>query len=563
MPQLTWMGKDKVKNHHHHVPFHLLDKLYDFQAAEGKPANRRDNLLIHGDNLLALKSLLPEFGGRVDCIYIDPPYNTGNEGWVYNDNVNDPRIQKWLGEVVGKEGEDLSRHDKWLCMMYPRLKLLKQLLADDGVIFISLDDNEQSHLKLICDEIFGSHNFQAQIIVQSNKRGQTYKQIAKTHEYLLCYQKSDLAELGEFETDGENLDKADQWGQYSERELRNRNPKFGKFNRPNLFYPIFVNPNVCDEDGNCPLSSERTSETIEVLPFNSQGVESCWRWGLDKLKTHIHSTKDVFARQTRDGQWRIFEKYRKGTVKAKSIWLENKYISEQGTTEFNKFGLEHPFDFPKPVDLVQDCLVLANNPNAIILDSFIGSGTTAHAVLNLNRKDGGNRRFIGIEMMDYAENVTAERIRRVINGYGSKAETQLGTGGGFAFYRVGDALFDAEHHLNPAAPVASVRRYIAYTEGLPVSALPETQPENGDGQPENPVSPYFLGAKDGTAYVFHYEPDRATDLSLAFLQTIRAETLPEKPERWVIYADRTLLSDEQMQRLNIVFKRIPRDISKL
>ena len=167
--------------------------------------------------------------------------------------------------------------------------------------------------------------------------------------------------------------------------------------------------------------------------------------------------------------------------------------------------------------------------------------------------------------MDYAEQTTAERIRRVINGYGSKPETQGGTGGGFAFYRVGDALFDAEHNLNPAAPVASVRRYIAYTEGLPVSALPECemQPENGDGQPENPVSPYFLGAKDGTAYVFHYEPDRATDLSLAFLQTIRAETLPEKPERWVIYADRTLLSEEQMQRLGIIFKRIPRDISKL
>ena len=170
-------------------------------------------------------------------------------------------------------------------------------------------------------------------------------------------------------------------------------------------------------------------------------------------------------------------------------------------------------------------------------------------------------------MMDYAENVTAERIRRVINGYGTKAETQGGTGGGFAFYRVGDALFDAEHNLNSAAPVASVRRYIAYTEGLPVSAR---QPENGvmpsensNRQPENPVSPYFLGAKDGTAYVFHYEPDRATDLSLAFLQTIRAEMLPEPPERWVIYADRTLLSDEQMQRLNIRFKRIPRDISKL
>ena len=233
------------------------------------------------------------------------------------------------------------------------------------------------------------------------------------------------------------------------------------------------------------------------------------------------------------------------------------------TKELMQIFGEKVFDTPKPAELVEYILTIAAHPNAIILDSFAGSGTTAHAVLNLNKRDGGNRRFVCVELMDYAEQTTAERIRRVINGYGSKPETQGGTGGGFAFYRVGDALFDAEHHLNPAAPVASVRRYIAYTEGLPVSALPETQPENGDGQPENPVSPYFLGAKDGTAYVFHYEPDRATDLSLAFLQTIRAEMLPEPPERWVIYADRTLLSDEQMQRLNIRFKRIPRDISKL
>lgn len=551
MPELTWSGKDKVKFHHHDVPFYLLNQQYHFSAEHGKPQNREDNILIHGDNLLALKSLLPEFGGRINCIYIDPPYNTGEENWVYNDNVNDPRIQKWLGEVVGKEGEDFSRHDKWLCMMYPRLKLLKQLLADDGVIFISIDDNEQACLKLICDEIFGSNNFLSQIIIQSNKRGQTYKQISKTHEYLLCYQKTDLVEIGEFETDGENLDKTDDWGKYSERELRNRNPKFGKFNRPNLFYPIFVDTETCDEDGNYQIVLHKVENSVEVFPFNSQGVESCWRWGIDKLNRHLGSTRDIFARKTRDGQWRIFEKYRKGTVKAKTLWLDNKYISEQGTTEFNKLKLDNTFDFPKPVDLIMDCLVLANNPDAIVLDSFSGSGTTAHAVLSLNQKDGGNRRFIGVEMMDYAETITAKRIRRVINGYGTKPETQNGTGGGFTFYTVGDPLFIAPDTLNPNAPLSAIRQYIGYTENLQQT-----------WQPENGVSPHALGYQNGTAYVFYYEQDEVTTLDLPFLQTLQATGLPEKPECWVIYADKVVLTESQLKTFNIVFKRIPRDISR-
>lgn len=159
MPTLEWIGKDKVINHHQEVPFRILDKKYTYNAESS------ENMIIHGDNLLALKSLLPQYEGRVDCIYIDPPYNTGNEKWVYNDNVNDPHIKKWLGEVVGQEGEDLSRHDKWLCMMYPRLKLLHKLLSDRGAIFISIDDNEQANLKLICDEIFGKSNFVTQIIM--------------------------------------------------------------------------------------------------------------------------------------------------------------------------------------------------------------------------------------------------------------------------------------------------------------------------------------------------------------------------------------------------------------
>ena len=167
MPTLEWIGKDKVINHHQDVAYRVLERQYSY-SAEGQTEadNGSGNMIIHGDNLVALKALLPQYEGKIKCIYIDPPYNTGNEKWVYNDNVNDPKIKKWLGDVVGREGEDLSRHDKWLCMMYPRLQLLKWFLTEDGAIFISIDDNELYNLKLICDEIFGSSSFIANIIWQ-------------------------------------------------------------------------------------------------------------------------------------------------------------------------------------------------------------------------------------------------------------------------------------------------------------------------------------------------------------------------------------------------------------
>lgn len=570
MPQLTWMGKDKVKNHHHHVPFHLLDKLYDFQAAEGKPANRRDNLLIHGDNLLALKSLLPEFGGRVNCIYIDPPYNTGNEGWVYNDNVNDPRIQKWLGEVVGKEGEDLSRHDKWLCMMYPRLKLLKQLLADDGVIFISIDDNEQAHLKLICDEIFGVGNLLAQMVWRTDGNFDNQAKIKICHEYVLCYAKK-ISLLGlPNGIDPSIPENSKIFNPY----IKNTIVKNGSKNpistvRLPVGFPCSEQDIIIKQRQNSYPHYLNEATVKNFALTNETEVSSGWS---SKALLEEFIKNDCKPILDSKGQKTRFEISATGAIESIKERENTSHVVSilqgLGSTQNTSNDLKTAnivFDFPKPVGLLEYLINFYTDKNAIILDSFVGSGTTAHAVLNLNRKDGGSRRFVCVELMDYAEETTAERIRRVINGYGTKAETQDGTGGGFAFYRVGDALFDAEHNLNPAAPVASVRRYIAYTEGLPVSALPECerQPENGSGLPENPVSPYFLGVKDGTAYVFHYEPDRATDLSWAFLQTIRAETLPEKPERWVVYADRTLLSDEQMQQWNIVFKRIPRDISKL
>ena len=189
MPTLDWIGKKKVVNHHLDVTFKVLENKYTYSA--NNKATTSQNKIIHGDNLEALKSLLPEYEGRIDCIYIDPPYNTGNEGWIYNDNVNDPRIKKWLGEVVGKESEDFTRHDKWLCMMYPRLKLLQKLLSEKGAIFISIDDNEQVNLKLVCDEIFGSGNFVANVSWQ-----RTYsirndsKGIPSEVEHIIVYSKN-------------------------------------------------------------------------------------------------------------------------------------------------------------------------------------------------------------------------------------------------------------------------------------------------------------------------------------------------------------------------------------
>lgn len=555
MPTLQWVGKSKVVNHHYDVPFRLLEKNYVFKGKEGLSENSANNRIIQGDNLEVLKSLLPEFEGKVNCIYIDPPYNTGNEGWAYNDAVNDPKILKWLGQVVGKEGEDLSRHDKWLCMMYPRLKLLHRLLDPTGVIFVSLDENEISHFRLLMNEIFGESNFLAQIIVQSNKRGQTYKQIAKTHEYLLCFGKTSLAELGELATEGSNLPEKDAFGSHAPRELRNRNPKFGKFNRPNLFYPIYVRPGVVDADGYHIVSLEETPDSVAIEPFNSEGVESCWRWGKDKFKLNTKggTTKHLFGKQTGKGAWRVFEKYRKESVKAKSIWTDTKYISEQGTTELGRLGLGALFEFPKPVDLIVDCLELCDNDEAIILDSFAGSGTTAHAVLKLNQQDGGRRQFILCEMMEYAENITAERVRRVIDGYGDDNKFVEGTGGEFDFYQLGPALFKDDKNLNEDVGVEALRSYVSYTE---------TIQEQSRFEEINPVSPYALGSSNSALWVFYYERDRVTTLDLDFLATLNIADLSSRPEQFIIYADKCALDRDFLYKHGITFKRIPRDITR-
>ena len=327
-------------------------------------------------------------------------------------------IKEWLtANPIGIE--DGLRHDKWCAMMWPRLRLLHELLADDGSIWVTLDDNEIHRFKHLLDEIFGEDGFIAQIVIQSNKRGQTYKDLAKTHEYLLVYGRSNSVAVNEIETEGANLPLADQHGNYSARELRNRNPKFGRHNRPNLFYPFYVSETSKDADGNYLLSLEEFLGAQEVYPKNSEAADSCWRWGKERAKKFIGdgSTEFIFGAKTRNGEWRVFEKYRKESIKAETIWDESKFISEQGTVELGQLGLAELFQFPKPLGMLETVIALATSENSIVLDSFAGSGTTAHAVLEANKRDGGNRRFILVEMEDYADRLTAERVRRVINGY--------------------------------------------------------------------------------------------------------------------------------------------------
>ncbi len=380
--------------------------------AESVDWDTTENLYIEGDNLEVLKLLQESYLGKVKMIYIDPPYNTGND-FIYRDDfaMSGEEYSEESGQV-DENGDRLFKntdsngrfHSDWCSMIYSRLMLARNMLADDGVIFISIDDNEIENLRKICNEIFGESNFFCQVIIQHNKRGQTYKQISKTHEYLLIYTKTSDSEFNELEKDLENsdLNLVDNIGAFNVRELRNRNPKFGRHNRPNLFYPIYVNINRVEKDGFCPVSlSQNATFTEEVFPYNSAGVESCWRWGPALCTKNISDEtleSNLVARRRPDGKYNIYEKYRKTTYKPKSIWIETDVITEKGTVELGQLEMSAYFDFPKPIYLLKKCLQIGTNPNDIVLDFFSGSATAAHAVMQLNAEDGGHRKFIMVQL---------------------------------------------------------------------------------------------------------------------------------------------------------------------
>ncbi len=528
MPTLEWIGKDKVINHHLEVPYRVLNRVYSYdENGQHETNNGSENMIIHGDNLEALKSLLPQYEGRIKCIYIDPPYNTGNEGWVYNDNVNDPIIKKWLGDTVGKEGEDLTRHDKWLCMMYPRLSLLHKILADDGVIFISIDDNEQTYLKLLCDEIFGANNFLTMFIWHSRQRADSRNitNVSVDHEYILAYRKSENASFKGRQIDTSKYKNPDNdprgpWASIDLSGLANAQQ------RPNLHYDI-IDPNT----------------GIVYPPNPNRG----WSKSKETFERMLIENRILFPKSPtgRPREKKFLKDLQKQNTGFSSVLMnEDVGYTTEGTRIVRNIFNGPVFDFPKSVNLVQTLIDQVTDKNSIVLDSFSGSGTTAHAVLNLNKVDGGNRKFILVEMGEYAENVTAERVRRVIDGFGEGNKTVEGTGGDFSFYELGEPLM-IQDSINENIPVQKIREYIYFSETK--SILDNVTTDNS----------YFLGYKYGSAYYFYYEKDQLTTLNRDFLKTIKT-----KAESYVIYADVCTLGDSELEKYHITFKKIPRDITR-
>lgn len=573
MPTLEWIGKDKVINHHQEVPYRILDKKYTYNAESS------ENMIIHGDNLLALKSLLPEYEGRVDCIYIDPPYNTAkssdkNKAWVYSDNVDDPRIQAWLGTIVGDEGEDLSRHDKWLCMMYPRLKLLWKLLHQSGAIFISIDDNEYARLKLLCDEIFGQNNFIKSFIWYTSGHTDNQDDITSVHEYILCYAKEkpllnyNAIVDPNIESDSKVL------RDYAENSIT----KNGYKNPPSIVdlpkgFPCEVADLFLEREKKASsfmetvervgyITRETTKDYNVKYPIRLDDmivsnhflqkecrVYSGWM-NVEKLKLFIKNNCQPIA----DGETMLsFYLSKNGVIYYRRTGRKSHYIQTVlenfGTTELNKYLIERmqlKFDYPKPIELIKYLLSFFTDNKSIILDSFAGSGTTAHAVLDLNKQDGGNRKFILVEMMDYADTITAERVKRVIDGYGEGNKAVAGLGGDFSYYELGEPLFKEDKNLNEEVGEDEIRKYVYYMETkLPLEV----------GADDNR---YYMGKANDTAYYFYYEKDKPTTLNRDFLATVKT-----KASGYLIYADACALPKETLDKNGIVFKKIPRDIKRL
>ncbi|GMQ31690.1 site-specific DNA-methyltransferase [Algoriphagus confluentis] len=583
MPTLHWIGKEKVVNHHQEVPYRVLEKQYEFNTESGSSENK----IIQGDNLEALKSLLPEYEGRINCIYIDPPYNTGNENWVYNDNVNHPKIKKWLGETVGKEGEDLSRHDKWLCMMYPRLKLLNKLLSKEGKMVISIGHHELVNLILICKEIFS--NKQILPITIQTSGGKPSSGFNFLHEYLL------FIVPNSFSPNSSNISGGKSRSPFEGLTLAT----FNKVQRPNQTYPIFIEKASGRIIGTGKSLAERikegiylgSSETFQfdfneapegteaVWPITSKGEECVWRlipsrllsdWEKGYIKVspnrQLNSLNKFSVQYLPSG---LIKKIEKGQLEVSgvednsptlkfgenttagsqvpTIWLDKSFYTVKGTNVLMEIFSKKNFNYPKSPFLIKEILTIISDKNDIILDSFAGSGTTGHASLELNKEDGGKRKFLLIEMEDYGNSLTAERIKKVIQGYGSGIKAVEGTGGDFGFYALGPALFDTEGNLNEAVAISDILSYIWYSETRTKWTPPVDHADR-----------YYLGSLEDTAYYFIYEPDRLTTLDFESLSA----WVTQPAEQYICYADNCLLPEALMQKHRIIFKKIPRDITR-
>jgi site-specific DNA-methyltransferase (adenine-specific)/adenine-specific DNA-methyltransferase len=533
MPTLNWIGKEAVVKHHKEVPFRLLEPVPDLSCGDVQSGN----LIVQGDNLHALKALLPRYAGQVKCIYIDPPYNTGNEGWVYNDNVNSPEIRKWLGAVVGKEGETLDRHDRWLSMMYPRLVLLKQFLRDDGAIFISIDDNEVATLRLLMDEIFGAKNFVATVLWQkifSPKN--SARHLSEDHDYVVIYAyngnvwKPNLLPRGDDATARYKNPDNDERGPWTSGDLQARN-----------YYSEGTYPVTCPSGRVISGPGKGMYWRVSKANFDRLDQERRIWWGesgnnMPRLKRYLTDVKDGVVPQT---MW--FYKDVGHTQEAKKELLE---LVDFDTSD-------DVFITPKPTRLIQRILQIATDRDSIVLDSFAGSGTTGHAVLKQNTEDGGTRRFIQVEMdPGISKTITAGRMKRVIAGYNTaKGISVEGLGGGFQFCRLSsEPLFDAEGQIRRDVTFAQLAEFVWFAEtgtGL--------APEAG-GKADSPL----LGVYEGRAIYLLYN-GILKDRSVAGGNVLTSpvfDVLPKFAGPKVIYAAANRMGG-RAAREGITFKQTP------
>ena len=541
MPTLEFKGKQHIYAHHLTVPYRPLEP---DPTRSCNPTDTDDNLIIHGDNLHALKALLPRYANRIKCIYIDPPYNTGNEGWVYNDNVNSPLMQQWLTENTPVDNEDLERHDKWLCMMWPRLHLLKELLADDGVIFISIDDNEVHHLRMLMEEVFKEENFRNIISIRRGVKNvqaqfEYVDRLNVGSEYMLFFSKSPEMRFPHLTVDIDE-DRTGSW-----------NNHWRGTDRPTMRYELM---GITPETGQWRWERQRSLNAIENYeclldecgPDPSQTEIDEWWFAQSPQKPDLlrMSTTNRPEHYVPPSDRRILS----------SLWTD--LVVNESSSLMNTLGIDFPN--PKRTNLIKRIVnyATAGDENAIILDSFAGSGTTAHAVLSLNKEDGGNRKFILIECEDYADTITAERVRRVINGVPDARDDSLreGLGGSFTYCTLGKPIEVETMLTGEALPsYAALAANLLYTTaGVSVGAdTVETQNDNG-----------LFHSDDENDYYLLYKPDlewlcsNAAILNLERAERIR-DASRETGRKAIVYAAGNYIGQRELTQMGIIFCQLP------
>ena len=539
MPTLDFEGKSHIYAHHYTVPCAPL--VPDPAKSAGEPSVD-GNLVIHGDNLYGLKALLPRYHGRVKCVYIDPPYNTGNEGWSYNDNARGPVLQRWYADNGPVDGDDPERHEKWLCMMWPRLQLLKELLAEDGVIFVSIDDNELHHLRMLMDEIFEERNFVANIVWNHRKSRQNDIDISLAHNHMAVYARDreqfslSSGEIDESSFANPDTDPRGPWV---------ADPMDAPNVRENLTYEI-TNPN--------------TGKVY--LPPSGR----CWRFSREKFEEALRENRIVFGKtgKSRPQYKRFLSEAREKGVNVPTIW-DDIGTATSGTRELmNILGRENRFTTPKPSDLIKRIVRIATDPDSIVLDSFAGSGTTAQAVLELNKEDGGNRKFILVECEDYADTVTAERVRRVIAGVPDAKDAALreGLGGSFTYCTLG-APISAEGMLRgeegDLPPYESLAAWLLHTATGVSVGTGQLRAMNEEGHF------YSDGEKD---YYLLYEPDvewlRSDDAVLTERRAMRIRDAARADgRRPIVFAAAKYMSQRDLTGdFGITFCQLPWEIHR-